>query len=58
MFLTLHFYVVRCRPDDGRSTTETCCLNECNMGLPVTRILVKQLYGGGERCAQGSGWET
>ena len=36
-------FLVHCRPDDGRLTTETCCLNEYNIRLPVTRILTKQL---------------
>jgi hypothetical protein len=36
-------FLVHCRPDDGRLTTETCCLNEYNIRLPVTRILIKQL---------------
>ena len=38
-----HCILVHCRPDDGRLTTETCCLNEYNIRLPVTRILIEQL---------------
>ena len=34
--------LVHCRPDDVRLTTETC-INEYNIRLPVTRILIKQL---------------
>jgi len=36
-------FLVHCRPDDDRFTTETCCLNKYNIRLPVTRILIKQL---------------
>jgi len=33
-------YSPLCRPDDGRVTAETCCLNDC-VWLPVTRFLIK-----------------
>jgi hypothetical protein len=36
-------FLVNFRLDDGRLSTETCCLNEYNIRLPVTRILNKQL---------------
>ena len=35
-------FLVHCRADDGRLTTETCCLNEYNSRLPLIRILIKQ----------------
>ena len=31
-------YSALCRPDDGRVTTETCCLNESKTKPPVTRL--------------------
>ena len=36
-------FLLHRRPDDGRLTTEACCLNEYNIRLPVTRILIRQL---------------
>jgi hypothetical protein len=36
-------FLVHCTPDDGRLSTETCCLNEYNTRLPVNKILIKQL---------------
>jgi hypothetical protein len=41
MFRTLH--LVHCRPDDECLTIETCCLNEYNIRLLVTRTLIKRL---------------
>jgi len=34
---TLHISAF-CRPDDGRVTTETCCLNESKIRPPVIRL--------------------
>jgi len=31
-------YSAHCRPDDGRVTTETCCLNESKIRPPVNRL--------------------